>query len=83
MSKYAIDMQEMRASVLKKYTIRLLLTLTGKVAAYLLSLSLTAIILCSCDSHLESEAESVGLSELCMLELSGMPSISVDMCLGV
>ena len=63
-------------------TVWLLLTLTVKLAAYLLSLSLTSIILCSSDSHLESEAESEMQSELSISEMSGISLDSVVMCRG-
>ena len=75
-------MQEIVAPVLNG-TIWLLLTLTGKLAAYLLLLSLTSIISCTRDSHLESEAESLVLSELSISVLSGVSSILVGVCLGV
>ena len=47
LSKHVSDMQEIVAPVLNKDIIWLLLTLTGKLATYLLLLSLTSIISCS------------------------------------
>ena len=75
-------MQETVAPLSSKDTIWLLMNLTGELATYLLSLSLTSIISCSQDSHLEFDAESVVLSELSTSVLSGMLSVSVVMCLG-
>ena len=83
LSKHAFNMQKITAHVLNKDTAWLLLTLTGKLAAYLLLLSLTSIILCSLDSHLECEAEFAVLSELSISVLSGVSSILVGVCLGV
>ena len=59
--KHAFDMQEIVAPVSKKDTVWLLLILTGKLAAYLVSLSLTWLFHFS---HSESETESMILSEL-------------------
>ena len=81
LSKHVFGIQETVAPVSNEDTICLLLILTGKLAAYLLSLSLTPIILCSQDSHSESEAESAVLFELSTSVLSGMSSVSVVMCL--
>ena len=82
MSKHAFDMQEIMAPVLNKDIIWLLLTLTAKLAAYLLLLSLTFIILCSWDRHPESEAEPTLLSELSISLLSGVSSVLVCVSLG-
>ena len=77
LSKHTFYMQGTVAPISIKDTIWLLLTLTGKLAAYLLSLSLTYIISCSLDSHLESKAGSVVLSEL---SLSVLPRIFISFC---
>ena len=45
-SKHAFDMQEIVAPVSNNDTIWLLLTLTGKLAEYLLSMNLASIIAC-------------------------------------
>ena len=47
LSKHVFIMQEIVTPVLNKNTIWLLLTLTGKLAAYLLLLSLISFISCS------------------------------------
>ena len=52
------------APVSNKDTIWLLLALTGKLSSYLLLPSLTFTILWFQDSHLESRAEFLVLSEL-------------------
>ena len=70
----------------EKWDCSILLTFTGKLAAYLLLLSLTFITSCSLDSHLESKLESAVLSELSELSisvLSGVSSLFVDVCFGV
>ena len=64
LSKHAFDMQDIVAPVSNNDFVWLLLTLTGKLAAYLLLLSLTSIISRSLDSYSESEAESKLISEL-------------------
>ena len=76
-------MQDFVVPISNKDTVSLLLILTGKLAAYLLSLSFTFIILYSCDSRLESEAESKMQSELSMSVFTGLLSGSVVTCWGV
>ena len=67
----------------QKVTVLLLLTFTGKLAAYLLLLSLTSITSCSIDSDLESELQSAVLSKLPISVLHGASSIFIGVCLGV
>ena len=74
LSKHAFDMQEIVAPVSNKNTAWLLI-LTGKLVAYLVSLSLTSIISCTEDSYSESEADSTVLSELATLVLCGILSV--------
>ena len=57
LSKQVFDMQDIVLPVSNKNTVWLLLTLTGKLAAYLLSLSFTSIISWFCNIHSQSEAE--------------------------
>ena len=80
LSKQVFEIQNIVAPVSNNDTVSLLLTLTWKLAAYLLSLSLTSTISCSCNSHSESQAESEMQLELSMLVLTGVSSGSVDMC---
>ena len=80
LSKHDLDMKDVVALVSNRDTVWLLLTLTGKLTAYLLSLSFISIILWFCASHLESEAQSKMWSELSMLVLFGVSLGVVDVC---
>ena len=71
LSKQVFEMQAIVAPISNRDTVWLLLTLTRKLAAYLLSLSLTSIVLFWMQL------------ELSILELSGISSDSVAMCWGV
>ena len=84
LSEHAFDIQEMVAPVSNKDMVLFLLTVTGKFAAYFISLNLTSIILSTHDSHFECKEESSILSELseswCSLLFLGSDGVLLDVC---
>ena len=64
LSKYAFDIQEMVAYVLNREMVLLLLIVMWKFVAYFIFLNLTSMISSTCNSHPESEEESMILSRL-------------------
>ena len=84
LSKHLFDIQEIVAPVSNKDIVLLLLTVTGKFAAYFVLLNLTSIISFSFDRHSKSKEELTMLLELseswCSLLLSGSERVLLDVC---
>ena len=67
LSKHAFNIHKIVTSVSNRDIVLFLLIVTGKFMAYFMLLNMTSIILSVCDSHSESDKESIllsGLSEL-------------------
>ena len=84
LSKHVFDIQEMVVPVSNKDIVLLLLTVTGKFAAYFVLLNFSSIIPFSCVSHSESEEELSILSEVseawCSLLISSSEWGLLDVC---